>query len=56
MCKLTESSKSGDAEVDVEQEPELRPIWVVAKVYYGTNNREIYGLYISGLIRISSNV
>jgi hypothetical protein len=24
---------SGDAEVDIEQEPELRPICVVAKVY-----------------------
>jgi hypothetical protein len=31
MCKLTESNKFGDAEVDVEQEPELHPIWVVAK-------------------------
>jgi hypothetical protein len=30
---LTESNKSGDAEVDIEQEPELRPIWVFAKVY-----------------------
>jgi hypothetical protein len=43
MRKLTESNKSGDAEVDVEQQPELRPIWVVAKVY-GTNNRVIYSL------------
>jgi hypothetical protein len=33
MCKLTESNKFGDAEVDIEQEPELGPIWVVAKVY-----------------------
>jgi hypothetical protein len=33
MCKLTETNKPGDAEVDIEQEPELRPIWVVAKVY-----------------------
>jgi hypothetical protein len=33
MCKLTESNKSSDAEVDMEQEPELRPIWVVAQVY-----------------------
>jgi hypothetical protein len=32
MCKLTESHEYGDAEVDIEQEPELRPIWVVAKV------------------------
>jgi hypothetical protein len=31
MCKLTESNKFGDAEVDAEQEPELRPILVVAK-------------------------
>jgi hypothetical protein len=33
MCKLTESNKSGDADMDVEQEPELRSIWLVAKVY-----------------------
>jgi hypothetical protein len=31
MCKFTESNKPGDAEVDIEQEPELRRIWVVAK-------------------------
>jgi hypothetical protein len=33
MCKLTESNKSCDAEVDIEQEPELRPIWVAINVY-----------------------
>jgi hypothetical protein len=33
MCKLTEPNKSGDADVDIKQEPEIRPIWVVAKVY-----------------------
>jgi hypothetical protein len=42
MCKLTESTKSGHAEVDTEQQPELRPIWVVAKVYYGTKLRLAY--------------
>jgi hypothetical protein len=36
MYTLTESNKSGDAEVDIEQQPELRPIWEVAK--YGIWN------------------
>jgi hypothetical protein len=36
MCKLTESNKSDDAEVNKEQEPELRHIWAQlggSKVY-----------------------
>jgi hypothetical protein len=33
MCTLTESNKSSDAEMDIEQDPELSPIWVVAKVH-----------------------
>jgi hypothetical protein len=40
MGKLRESNKSGDAEVDIEQQPESRPIWVV-KVY-GTLEKSRY--------------
>jgi hypothetical protein len=32
MLKLRESNKSGDAEVDIEQQPETCPKWAIEKV------------------------
>jgi hypothetical protein len=35
MCKLRESKKSGDAEVDIGKQPDFFPFWWVEKVHGG---------------------